>query len=82
MKKLLLISLILVGCTKAPQPGTTEYIEEQKVNLKCVRVKSDNTNQDFRRCENDEVICYTNQQFRGSGLSCHFKNAWAHEGAE
>jgi len=68
MKKLLLISLILVGCTKAPQPGTTEYIEEQ--------------NQDFRRCENDEVICYTNQQFRGSGLSCHFKNAWAHEGAE
>lgn len=68
-----------MGCTKAPQPGTTEYIEEQKTNIKCVHLKG---GQFFQRCENDEVICYTNQQYRGSGLSCHFKNAWAHEGAE
>jgi len=74
MKKLLLISLILVGCTKAPQPGTTEYIEEQEMGMNCVKV-----GHLLYRCENKEAVCY---KLYEDDLQCHFKNAWAHEGAE
>jgi hypothetical protein len=34
---------------------------------------------DLERCENEEVICYIYRGYSAGGLSCQFKDAWAHE---
>jgi len=56
MKKLLLISLILVGCSKRTVISTTNYSEEPSTAMNCVKVHVNG----MYRCENDEAICYIN----------------------
>ena len=63
MKKLLILMLIAFSTANANELDLTmscEYIDN-------------NTENDIKRCENDEVVCYYLTSFLKGGASCKFK---------
>lgn len=73
--KYLLLTILLVGC-KCNETQVAERIPAEDLDvaqMRCVDVSTNYYSQYMQRCENSEVICYTNQRYEGSGLSCKFK---------
>ena len=58
-----LLIIMLIGCGSVKAKTNTE---DDEINIQCVFLDA----WDFKRCENEEVVCYTNDH----GLSCKFKN--------
>lgn len=70
------VSLLFVSAC-CGRTGAVEAKQPRKpMDMDCVRIKTNGARgayQEMIRCENKEVICYTNQQYRGSGISCKWK---------